>query len=79
VLREIRHPDSEPADVTGAVLLTAGVGALVVAIVQGESWGWSSTRILALLAISALLLGAVGRRIARHPAPIVDPALPRYS
>ncbi len=77
VLREIRHPDSEPADVTGAVLLTAGVGALVVAIVQGESWGWSSTRILALLAISALLLGAVGRRIARHPAPIVDPALLR--
>jgi EmrB/QacA subfamily drug resistance transporter len=77
VLREIRHPDGEPADVTGAVLLTAGVGALVVAIVEGTSWGWSSARILGLLAISALLLGAVGRRIARHPAPIVDPALLR--
>jgi EmrB/QacA subfamily drug resistance transporter len=77
VLREIRHPDSEPADVTGAVLLTAGVGALVVAIVQGESWGWSSARILALLALSAVLLAGVGWRIARHPAPIVDPALLR--
>jgi MFS family permease len=77
VLREIRHPDSEPADVIGAVLLTAGVGALVVAIVQGTSWGWSSARILGLFAISALLLGAVGRRIVRHPAPIVDPALLR--
>jgi EmrB/QacA subfamily drug resistance transporter len=77
VLREIRHPDTEPADVTGAVLLTAGVGALIVAIVQGESWGWSSVRLLAMLALAVGLLAAVGVRIARHPAPIVDPALLR--
>lgn len=77
VLREIRHPDSERADLPGALLLTAGVATLTAAIVQGESWGWSSVRILAMLAASVSLLGAVAWRIARHPAPIVDPALLR--
>lgn len=77
VLREIRHPDGERADVAGALLLTAGVGALTVAIVQGESWGWASARILALLAAAVLLLAAVAWRIATHPAPIVEPALLR--
>ncbi|HEX3693254.1 MAG TPA: MFS transporter [Solirubrobacteraceae bacterium] len=88
VLREIRHPGSQRADVAGALLLTAGVGALTVAIVQGESWGWASARILALLAASVMLLGAVGLRIARYgstpsdaasdrPAPIVEPELLR--
>jgi EmrB/QacA subfamily drug resistance transporter len=77
VLREIRHPDSEPADALGALLLTAGVGALTVAIVQGESWGWSSARVLGLLVAAVVLLAGVGRRIATHPAPIVDPALLR--
>jgi EmrB/QacA subfamily drug resistance transporter len=75
VLREIRHPDSEPPDVLGAGLLSIGVATLVVAIVQGGEWGWTSARILALFAISLVLLGLVGRRIARHPSPIVDPAM----
>ncbi len=91
VLREIRHPDSQRADLAGALLLTAGVGALTVAIVQGESWGWQSARTLALLAAAVALLAAVGWRIfgsrSRTPpaaqatdnrrAPIVDPALLR--
>jgi|HubBroStandDraft_3_1064219.scaffolds.fasta_scaffold01189_8 EmrB/QacA subfamily drug resistance transporter len=75
VLNEIRHPDSEPPDFVGAGLLTAGVATLVVAIVQGGDWGWMSVRIVALLALSVLLLGLVGRRIATHPAPIVDPRM----
>jgi EmrB/QacA subfamily drug resistance transporter len=75
VLREIRHPDSEPPDFLGAGLLTVGVATLVVAIVQGGDWGWASARILTLLVLSMVLLGLVGRRIVRHPAPIVDPAM----
>lgn len=75
ILREIRHPDAARPDVLGAVLLTAGVAALTVAIVQGESWGWSSASILALLALAAALLALLARRIARHPAPIVEPQL----
>jgi EmrB/QacA subfamily drug resistance transporter len=77
VLREIRHPDAGGArpDLLGAVLLTAGVGALTVAIVQGGDWGWSSARIIGLFALALLLIGALAWRIARHPAPIVEPAL----
>jgi EmrB/QacA subfamily drug resistance transporter len=75
VLREIRHPDSEPPDVLGAGLLSVGVATLVVAIVQGGEWGWTSARILALLVLSLVLLGLVARRIVRHPSPIVDPAM----
>jgi EmrB/QacA subfamily drug resistance transporter len=75
VLNEIRHPDSEPPDFLGAGLLSAAVATLVVAIVQGGEWGWSSARILALLALAIALFGLVAHRIARHPAPIVEPAM----
>jgi EmrB/QacA subfamily drug resistance transporter len=77
VLREIRHPDADDVrpDLLGAALLTAGVGALTVAIVQGGSWGWSSASILSLLALSAVLIALLARRIVTHPAPIVEPQL----
>lgn len=77
VLREIRHPESSPPDFLGAGLLTAGVGALVVAIVQGETWGWSSARVLGALALALLSLGTLARRLVVHPAPIVEPAILR--
>jgi EmrB/QacA subfamily drug resistance transporter len=77
VLREVRHPASERPDVLGASMLTAGMALLVSGIVKGEEWGWANARTLAALAAGALLLGAVARRIARHPAPIVDPAMLR--
>jgi EmrB/QacA subfamily drug resistance transporter len=77
VLGERRHPEERLPDFLGAGLLTAGVAALVAAIVQGEAWGWGSARILGLLGLAALLLSLVGRRIAHHPAPIVEPALLR--
>ena len=48
---------------------------LAVAIIQGSTWGWASARVLGLLAASALLIAIVGRRIAHHPSPIVEPAL----
>ena len=58
-------------------LLTVGVGALVVAIVQGESWGWGSTSVLGALALAVLTLGTLARRLSVHPAPIVEPAILR--
>ncbi|HEY2282543.1 MAG TPA: MFS transporter [Solirubrobacteraceae bacterium] len=75
VLREIRHPDVARPDVIGAVLLTAGVALLTVAIVQGGSWGWSSASIVSLLALSIVSIGLLARRILTHPAPIVEPEL----
>jgi EmrB/QacA subfamily drug resistance transporter len=77
VLTERRHPEERMPDFPGAGLLTLGVAALVAAIVQGEAWGWGSPRILGLLAAAVLLVAAVARRTARHPAPIVEPELLR--
>ncbi len=75
VLREVRHPEPLAPDFLGAGVLTVAVATLVVAIVKGGDWGWSSARVLGLLALSALLLAVLARRIVRHPAPIVEPAL----
>jgi EmrB/QacA subfamily drug resistance transporter len=75
ILREIRHPESSRPDFLGAALLTAGLAALVVAIIQGSTWGWASPRILALFALTALLIAVVAQRIATHRSPIVEPAL----
>jgi EmrB/QacA subfamily drug resistance transporter len=75
VLHEIRHPETSRPDLLGAGLLTAGLATLVVAIIQGSTWGWASPRILGLFVLTALLIAMVARRIANHPSPIVEPAL----
>lgn len=62
-------------DVLGAVLFATSVGALVLALVQADSWGWTSARVGTALAVA--VVAAVGVRLvaARHPAPVVDPHL----
>jgi EmrB/QacA subfamily drug resistance transporter len=75
VLREVRHPEPNTPDFLGAGVLTAAVASLVAAIVEGGQWGWGSAQIVSLLALAVLLLVVVARRIATHPAPIVEPAL----
>jgi MFS family permease len=67
-------PIKTPArlDVVGAVGLSAGLVCLLVAITEGESWGWSSPRVVGLLAAAAVVL--VGWAVAetRFPDPLVD-------
>jgi predicted MFS family arabinose efflux permease len=76
------RPDLSQArlDVTGAGLLTAGLVALLVAVAQGSTWGWTSSATLGLLAgaIAVLSLWALQQthtsrplveiRLLRHPA-----------
>ncbi|HZO58360.1 MAG TPA: DHA2 family efflux MFS transporter permease subunit [Solirubrobacterales bacterium] len=53
-------------DFGGVATLTVGIGALVLALVEGNGWGWGSPRILALLFASAAGLVAfviVERRV----------------
>ncbi len=76
-LIERRELGAQRPDVLGAGALIAAIGSLVVAIVEGQSWGWSSPAILALLAVAALLLPAIWWRSERHLAPIVEPAMLR--
>jgi len=77
VLAERREAHARRPDVLGAAGLAVAVGALVVAIVEGQGWGWGSAPVLALLALAAVLLPAVWRRSGRHPAPVADPAMLR--
>jgi EmrB/QacA subfamily drug resistance transporter len=76
-LSERREPSGARPDLAGAGTLIVAVGALVVAIVKGQEWGWSSPRVVALLAASLLLLPAIWLRSARHPTPVVEPAMLR--
>ncbi len=77
ILTERREAGGARPDVLGALALILAIGALVVAIVQGGDWGWSSPQILGLLVLSALLLPAIWHRSERHPSPVVDPDMLR--
>jgi EmrB/QacA subfamily drug resistance transporter len=76
LLRETREAKPGPLpDAVGVALLVAGVGALSLGIVKGQEWGWGSGRVLGSLAAAAALLVLFAVRSARHPAPVIDPAL----
>jgi EmrB/QacA subfamily drug resistance transporter len=70
------HAKGRP-DVIGAGLFTVAIAALLLAIVQGQSWGWSSGRVIALFATAAVLTAVVAVRCVRHPLPLVEPLIVR--
>lgn len=61
-LTEMRRPAREGErprlDVAGAVAVTAGLGALIYAIVGTDTHPWGSTRTVAILAVAAVLVAA---------------------
>jgi EmrB/QacA subfamily drug resistance transporter len=59
-------------DVPGAVLLSAGLLALLLALTEGERWGWGSRPILALFGGSGVALVAWALVELRVPEPMVD-------
>jgi EmrB/QacA subfamily drug resistance transporter len=73
VLHESREgPKARIPDVAGGLLLAAGIAAGVGGIVEGQAWGWSSTRVLACFVGAAGLIAAFLWRSRRHAAPIVE-------
>jgi EmrB/QacA subfamily drug resistance transporter len=51
--KESRDPNvPRTVDYAGVAALTVGIGALILALVEGNGWGWGSIRILGLLAAS---------------------------
>ena len=76
-LAERREVGAERPDLLGAFGLIVAIGSLVVAIVKGQDWGWGSTNVVALLAVTVLLLPAIWWRSERHEAPIIEPAMLR--
>jgi EmrB/QacA subfamily drug resistance transporter len=68
------HPAPTP-DVLGTVLVTAGVGALALALVEGQAWGWGSAATVAVLASSLAALAGFIAHCLRHHNPLIDVAL----
>src|SRR3954465_10817508 len=58
-------------DVTGAVLVTAGLALLVYTLVDAESAGWTSTQTLGLGALSLVILAAFAAWESRVANPLV--------
>jgi len=59
-------------DWAGAALLSAGLLGVLLAVSEGEVWGWSSPLTLGLGAAGALLLGAWVTWTLRSSTPLVD-------
>ncbi|MGV9736863.1 MFS transporter [Rhodococcus aetherivorans] len=76
VVPDIRPVDSGTRlDLAGAALLTLGIGALALGLVQGPEWGWADVRILAAFVVAAGALLLFAHVNARHPAPLIEPSL----
>lgn len=73
----INTGDAIRPDTVGAALFTISIGALALALVKADEWGWTSARVLGSIAVAAVLLALFVRRSARHPAPIIEPHLIR--
>jgi EmrB/QacA subfamily drug resistance transporter len=72
-VRESRDETVErTVDVPGVLTLTAGLAALVLALVEGNSWHWGSGRELALYAIAVLGLASFAVVERRRRVPMVD-------
>jgi len=74
--------DADRPDTIGAAIFTVAIGALALALVKADDWGWASPRVLASVAVAVVLLAVFARRCARHPAPVIEPhmlRLPAFS
>jgi len=68
------HPTRRP-DALGALLITGGVGALTLGLVEGGSWGWGSVRTVGVLLLAVAALGSFALHTARSSNPLIDRAL----
>jgi EmrB/QacA subfamily drug resistance transporter len=59
-------------DTLGAAVFTVAVGALALALVKSDDWGWASPSTIGLIAAAAVLLAFFIRRSARHPSPVIE-------
>jgi EmrB/QacA subfamily drug resistance transporter len=72
VVPESKSPLQRRHDVGGLILGTSGVSLLTLATIQGPSWVWLSTSILALYAAGILAVVSFVRYELRREGPLVD-------
>jgi EmrB/QacA subfamily drug resistance transporter len=71
--RESRDETSEhTVDWAGIATLSTGLSALVLALVEGNSWGWGSTRILGLLVTAVIGIASFALVEQRVREPMVE-------
>ncbi|MEC3956855.1 MFS transporter [Nocardia sp. CDC153] len=76
LLPETKGPvQSKIPDILGAAVLALALGALSLALVKGQEWGWSGTATVVSFVVAAIAFATVVVRVLRHPAPIIDPTL----
>ncbi|WP_251076376.1 MFS transporter [Streptomyces benahoarensis] len=71
-----RRPQ-HPLDITGALLLAAGMAGLLLTTTAGGRWGWTSPRLIGLAGASVALLAWWVVHELRTPHPLVDVRLVR--
>jgi EmrB/QacA subfamily drug resistance transporter len=74
---DVRSDTAGRPDTVGAALFTVAIGALALALVKADDWGWASPGVLGSIAGAVALLVLFARRSARHPAPVIEPHLLR--
>ncbi len=59
-------------DLPGVATLSIGLAALVLALVESNSWGWGSPRMIALFAVAAVALAGFAAIELRRRVPMID-------
>jgi EmrB/QacA subfamily drug resistance transporter len=71
---EIDRASARP-DYLGVTMVSIALAALVFAISEGATWGWSDPRIVAAFTATLVLGAAFVQRSRHHPEPVVDLSL----
>ncbi|HEY5099466.1 MAG TPA: MFS transporter [Gaiellaceae bacterium] len=72
MLRESRDEEHGGLDIPGQITLSVGLFAFVLGLLRGNDWGWSSGRVVGLLAGSVLALVVFGLVELRQERPMFD-------
>jgi EmrB/QacA subfamily drug resistance transporter len=71
-LVESKNEEAGGFDLPGFLTLTPGLFALVIALFEGNTWGWSSGRTIGLFVAAAVLLGAFAFVELRQRSPMFE-------
>ncbi|NEB81701.1 DHA2 family efflux MFS transporter permease subunit [Streptomyces sp. SID14478] len=72
LLPESRDPAAPKVDIVSTVLTALGLGALIYAIIEGPSKGWSDAVVIGGFVAAVVLLGALVLRERRSTRPMLD-------
>ncbi len=72
VIPESREKLDGPISLLGGTLLTGWLVALLIAVSQGSTWGWTNGKTLGLLAVAIVIAGFWYVAESRSKAPLID-------